>query len=187
VLIASDLLLCYSQHLLVVLHQQVKAVPLELIQRPIESIVVLDLVLKVLLEIGLRLPGRLAVGQAPPLYEVELIYIVLVCDGSFYVFLCEGSVLFQLFKRFPWNEDPVEVILTRVYDGRDNWSQILCIIDLEIVIVPLINHLGLNHGGSLRLLRAMHLLIGSHRHCEAALLLPVITLVEWVELRLLLI
>lgn len=112
---------------------------------------------------------------------------MLVCNGSVDVVLREGCVLFQLFKRFPWKEDPGEVILARVYDGRDDWSQILGIIDLEVVIIPLVNHLGLNHGGSLRLLRAMHLLIGSLRHSEAALLLPVITLVERVELRLLLI
>ena len=170
-----------------VLDQQVKAVPLELIERPIESIVVLDLVLEVLLEIGLRFPGRLAVGQTPPLHEVELVHIVLVCNGSVDVFQGEGNVFFQLFKRFPWKENPGEVILARVYDGRDDWSQILGIIDLEVVIIPLINHLGLNHGGTLRLLRAMHLLIRSLRHSEAALLLPVITLVEWIELRLLLI
>jgi len=177
-LVASDLLLCYPEHLFVVLHQQVEAVPLELIERPVEAVVVLDLVLEVPLEEGLGLPGCLAVGQTPPLDEVELVDIVLVCYRQFDVILCQGRVVLKLLKRFPRMEDPGEIILPGVYDGWDDGSQILGIIDLQIVIIPLVKHLGLNHGGPLRLLRPMHLLIGSHGHREAPLPLPVITLVE---------
>ena len=109
---------------------------------------------------------------------------MLVCNCLFDVFLCQRRVVLELLKRFPRVKDPGEVILPGVYDGWDDGSQILSIVDLEVVIIPLVKHLGLNHGGALRLLRPIHLLIGSHGHREAPLLLPVITLVEWVELRL---
>jgi len=92
-LVASDLLLGYPEHLLVVLHEQVEAVPLELIQRPVEAVVVLDLVLEVSLEEGLGLPGCLAVGKTPPLDEVELVDVVLVCYRQFDVFLCQRRVV----------------------------------------------------------------------------------------------
>ena len=75
--------------------------------------------------------------------------------------------------------------MTGVDDRGDNWRQVFRIIDLEVVVVTLIDHLWINHGCRLWLLGSLG---GRHGDCEVpSLFLPKIILLEGVKLLLLLI
>ena len=75
--------------------------------------------------------------------------------------------------------------MTWIDDSWDNWTLIFGIVDLEIVIVALIYHIRVYH--SCRLGFLLHSLIGRYRHCKITLFLSQITLLEGIELLLLLV
>ena len=91
---ALHLFLSDSEHFLVIFDEQVESVPLKLIERAVVPVVILDLLLKVLLKHGFRLPGRLAVGETPPLHEVQLVHIVFARDGFLHIGLAQVGARF---------------------------------------------------------------------------------------------